>query len=60
LSRRSDDTEDALDKRLDQYRELTTPVADHYASAHLLKKVNVMPGRDAVFQTLYSDMKEAA
>lgn len=60
LIRRNDDTEEALDRRLEQYRQLTCPVADYYESAGLLKKVDVMPGRDAVFQTLYNDMKEAA
>lgn len=60
LARRNDDTEESLERRLDQYRQLTRPVADHYESAGLLKKVDVMPGRDAVFQTLYNDMKEAA
>ncbi len=60
LTRRSDDTEEALDTRLEQYRELTRPVADHYESIGLLKKVDVLPGRDAVFQALYNDMKEAA
>ncbi len=60
LVRRNDDTEEALDRRLTQYRELTRPVADHYEAAGVLKKVDVLPGRDAVFQTLYNDMKEAA
>ena len=60
LSRRKDDTEDALDKRLKQYRELTRPVADHYLASGLLQKIDVRPGRDVVFQTLYNDMKEAA
>jgi len=60
LARRKDDTEEALDTRLAQYRELTRPVADHYESAGVLRKIDVLPGRDAVFQTLYNDMKEAA
>lgn len=60
LARRADDTEEALDQRLEQYHALTSPVADHYQSAGLLKAVDVRPGRDAVYQTLYNDIKEAA
>ncbi len=60
LARRSDDTEEALDHRLEQYHALTSPVADHYESAGLLKTIDVLPGRDEVYQVLYNDIKEAA
>lgn len=60
LARRNDDTEESLAQRLAQYRTLTLPVAEHYRSAGTLKAINVSAGRDAVFQTLYDDMKEAA
>lgn len=60
LARRTDDTEEALDHRLEQYHTLTAPVASHYSDLGLLKTIDVAPGRDEVFQTLYSDMKEAA
>ena len=60
LDRRNDDTEEALDKRLQQYHEITRPVADHYRANGLLKTVDVRPGRDAVYQMLYNDIKEAA
>jgi adenylate kinase len=60
LARRADDTEEALDHRLEQYHTLTAPVATHYSDLGLLKTIDVTPGRDEVFQTLYADMKEAA
>lgn len=60
LARRNDDTEESLARRLTQYRSLTLPVADHYRAAGTLKAIDVAAGRDAVFQTLYNDMKEAA
>lgn len=60
LTRRTDDTEEALDHRLAQYHELTAPVATHYRHLGLLKTIDVSPSRDEVFQTLYADMKEAA
>lgn len=60
LARRADDTEAALDHRLNQYHELTAPVAARYRDLGLLKIIDVSPGRDEVFKTLYADMKEAA
>jgi adenylate kinase len=60
LFRRADDTVEALNHRLAQYRELTLPVADHYRSTGLLKEVDASPGRDAVYKILYEDMKGAA
>jgi adenylate kinase len=58
LVRRNDDTDDALDCRLAQFREHTLPVAHHYRDKGLLKEVNVKPGRDAVFSRLYYDVRE--
>lgn len=60
LVRRKDDTEEALGQRLQQYHDLTEPVASHYASAGLLKTIDVRPGRDAVYKVLYNDIQEAA
>jgi len=60
LSRRSDDTNEALDQRMTQYREQTLPVAVHYRKKGLLKQVDASPGRDAVFNTLYEDMQVEA
>ena len=57
LVRRADDTEEALDRRLAQYREYTLPVAHHYQSKGLLKEVDVTAGRDAVFNRLYGDIR---
>jgi adenylate kinase len=58
LLRRNDDTEQALDCRLAQFREYTLPVADHYEGKGLLKKIDVTPGRDAVFNHLYNDIRQ--
>ena len=41
LVRRNDDTDEALDHRLAQYREHTLPVAHHYREKGLLKEVDV-------------------
>ncbi len=60
LARREDDTMEALDRRLAQYREQTLPVVDHYRAKGLLTEVDVTPGRDAVFHHLYNDFLEAA
>ena len=60
LSRRSDDTTEALDQRMAQYREQTLPVAEHYRGKGLLKKVDASPGRDAVFNAIYEDMQAGA
>ena len=60
LSRRSDDTNEALDQRMTQYREQTLPVAVHYRKKGLLKQVDASPGRDAVFNALYEDMQVEA
>jgi adenylate kinase len=57
LVRRADDTEEALDRRLAEYREYTLPVAHHYKGRGLLKEVDVTAGRDAVFSRLYSDIR---
>ena len=53
LARRDDDTDDALDRRLAQFREHTLPVAHHYREKGLLKEVDATDGRDAVFTRLY-------
>ena len=57
LSRRSDDTNEALDRRMAQYREQTLPVAGHYQKKGLLKQVDASPGREAVFNALYEDLQ---
>ena len=57
LARRDDDTEEALDRRLAQFRRYTLPVAHHYQGKGLLKEVDVRAGRDAVFNRLYDDIR---
>jgi adenylate kinase len=56
LMRRNDDTHEALDERLVQYRELTLPVADYYRDQGILSELDVTAGREAVYKTLYSDL----
>jgi adenylate kinase len=58
LTRRDDDTEDALERRLAQFREQTLPVAHHYRKKGLLKEVDATDGRDAVFTRLYVDFHQ--
>ena len=58
LTRREDDTDDALDRRLAQFREQTLPVARHYRKKGLLKEVDATDGRDAVFTRLYVDFHQ--
>jgi adenylate kinase len=58
LTRRCDDTNEALERRLAQFREHTLPVAHHYRGKGLLKEVDVTAGRDAVFNYLYNDFRE--
>jgi adenylate kinase len=60
LSRRADDTLEALDSRLAQYRDQTLPVVDHYRQKGLLTEVDVTPGRDEVFNYLYTDFEGVA
>ncbi len=56
LSRRSDDTYEALSERMVQYRAHTLPVLDFYREAGLLVRVDATPGRDDVFRFLYDDL----
>lgn len=58
LSRREDDTPRAMERRLDDFREQTLPVADHYRGKGLLREMDVTAGRDAVFRQLYEDLSE--
>lgn len=60
LARRADDTNEALDRRLDHYRKHTLPIVDYYREKGLLKEVDVTPSRDEVFRALYNDVKEEA
>jgi len=56
LFRRSDDTHEALDQRMAQYREHTLPVVDYYRHTGHLVDIDARPGREAVFKTLYQDL----
>ena len=54
LLRRQDDRPEAVEKRLEVYRELTAPVIGYYerTSPHLLHRVNAGEGSDAVFTAI--------
>lgn len=58
LGRRLDDTWESLDRRLSEYRSETLPVADHYESLGLLRRIDASPSRDALFHSLYEDLSE--
>jgi adenylate kinase len=57
LHRRDDDTEEALALRMREYREKTLPVCAHYSNSGLLTTIDATPGRDAVFRTLYDNIR---
>lgn len=59
LTRRKDDTREALDRRLSEYRAETLPVADHYESFGLLRRVDASQSRDALFHHLYEELSVA-
>lgn len=54
LVRRNDDTEEALDQRLEVYRDLTLPVVGYYekTSPNLLHRIDAGEGSDAIFAKL--------
>lgn len=54
LVQRSDDTEEAVRKRLDVYTEQTEPVADYYDAKGLLVKVDGVGAPDDVFARILS------
>ncbi len=56
LFRRTDDTNEALSRRMEQYREHTFPVVDHYRKSGILKEIDARPGREAIFKTLYQEI----
>ena len=58
LERRDDDTHDALDRRLTQFREHKLSAVQHYRKEGLLKEVDATAGRDAVFSRLYVDFHQ--
>jgi len=52
LSRRNDDTADALDRRMEQYREHTLPAVDFYRGEGCLRHVDAARGSDRIFEDL--------
>ena len=60
LYRRMDDTYEALDQRMAQYRLHTEPVLQHYEDKGLVKHIDARPNREAVFRTLYEEIGGSA
>lgn len=58
LTRRADDTMEALEHRLAQYREYTIPVINYYRTEGLLRIIDATSRRDIVFKSLYDDIAE--
>jgi adenylate kinase len=56
LTRRKDDTREALDRRLSEYRKETLPVTEHYEARGLLRRIDASPARAVLFQALYDDL----
>jgi adenylate kinase len=56
LFRRTDDTNEALSRRMEQYREHTFPVVEYYRKTGVLKEIDARPGREAIFKTLYLEI----
>ncbi len=52
LERRSDDTPETLDQRLQEHRRHTNPVIDYYRKCEILNDVDASAGRDAVFAAI--------
>jgi adenylate kinase len=52
LSRRNDDTEEALEVRLRQHHALTDPVAEYYRAAGILRRVDASPGAESIFRNV--------
>ena len=50
LSRRSDDTDEALTQRLREYTGKTEPLIEYYQRRNLLGRINTEPAPDAVFE----------
>jgi adenylate kinase len=58
LVRRRDDTEDALEERLEQHCLHTTPVVEYYREAGVLTEVDATVERDLIFQKLCESIEE--
>jgi len=52
LSRRNDDTADALDRRMEQYREHTLPAVEFYRGVGLLRRVDAARDSGQIFGDL--------
>ena len=57
---RSDDTEAALETRLQEYREKTEPVIEFYRQAGLLIEVDSLPPKDEVLKTIIDKLYQLA
>ena len=54
LVRRNDDTDEAIERRLEIYRELTMPVVDYYnrTSSELVRRIDAEVGSQSVFTSI--------
>jgi adenylate kinase len=50
LVRRSDDTDEALARRLQEYAEKTEPLINYYEGRNVLRRVDTQPAPDQVFE----------
>jgi adenylate kinase len=57
LTRRADDTEETVRKRLEVYRELTLDVVRHYERAGILQRVSGRRTKEAVFADILKIVK---
>jgi len=57
LVQRSDDRQEAIQKRLDEYRALTAPLLDYYRSRDVLREIDADRSPDVVFQELLKLMQ---
>lgn len=57
LTQRSDDREEAIQERLDAYRELTAPLLDYYRSKSVLREIDANRSPDVVFEELLKQMQ---
>jgi adenylate kinase len=60
LERRNDDTMEALEQRLVQYREYTLPVCDFYAKSHRLIAIDASQTREEIHRSVCEAVTQEA
>ena len=56
LIQRKDDNEETLRKRLDEYRQQTTPVLEYFKRQSKLVKINGNQSKERVLEEVFSSM----